>query len=91
MAKLYELNEVLNGVGNGWLEEHFDENPDEGEEEITTLEQCAWVHGAMVNEDGDLYSAAGIEKYWNVRNGVRIWNDKPTDAERAAEKWGNRE
>ena len=84
-ARVLKLNEVLTGIGTGWVEWRIPADPDEGEKAACSIRPCAWCMGGVAEPD-DEYS----DSHWLKREYgriIRVWDRRPTDEERAEAAW----
>ena len=86
-AHIVPLEKVLSDCGAGWLENHFEADPAEGEPEAVYLMRCAYCMGNVVTEDGDCTDREYMREHYGKRGGMRIWNGAPAQDQRDNEKW----
>lgn len=90
MTELVTLKEINNSTGTGWIEYWL--APYDGEAECFELNECAWVHGGVIEHMGnaqfDLVNRDFLRRKYGKKYGARIWRgDRPTDEQREAAKW----
>lgn len=82
--KVIELDDILTTGGAGWLEDHY---LTEDGELRQTLTSCAWLRGFVMEDDGCQIERSYLNKKYGKARGLRIWDRKPTDAQRKAVPW----
>ena len=86
-TRLLTLEEALSVKGCGWEEIWFDADEEEGTAEYKECFECVFIGGHGADRDGAVIEI-NPEKY-NKAHHHRLWlgEEKPTDAQREAEKW----
>ena len=80
--RVMTLEEIEDGVGNGWIEEWYPADEEEGTAEYWELLPCAWCHGGVVQTDEfgsvDMTTPEMLKTHYGKRYGLRIWDQYPT-------------
>lgn len=90
--RVLRLGEIQTTWGHGWLEIVYP--PDEEGDAVNELEECVWLRGDVLSQSPefgycDHYEQEELARgYGCTDGGMRIWNDRPTEAQRKAVKWG---
>ena len=86
-ARILTPDEIMNGKGTGWIEHWFE--ADEESPEYKDMIECAWVHGFVLEDDGDggVIFPERLKKRHNRQYEFRVWSDRPDDATREKVKW----
>ena len=82
--RVIELGDILTTSGAGYLEDHY---LTEDGELRQTMTSCAWLHGFVTEDDGFMIEGSYLRKNYGKARGLRIWDRKPTDAQRKAVPW----
>ena len=87
-TRVLSLDEILTGVGVGWLENWYAADPDEeGDEERFCMTECAWVYGCLVTEDGNTSRPEQVKALYNQHYGMRVWTGPLPEEERRETPW----
>ena len=83
-AKIVPLSRITGGIGFGWVEDHYTD--DQGVE-ARTLEECVWIYGLIIDTDGCRIDKDYTRSHYGKRHGLRVWDSKPTEAQRQEAEW----
>ena len=86
-ARVLTLEELRTSSGHGWEEIRY--SGDEEDVEGVALQECVWINGHIMLEDGCTADAnEGIfpERY-GMKYGCRVWQGMPTDEMRKETPW----
>lgn len=77
----------LQGYGHGWCEivtTGDDEDPAERQ-----LLECVWIRNMLMIEDGKCYGSEGVNRWYNMISGPRVWTEKPSEQLMESTAWGD--
>ena len=88
-VRVLKWDEILWGVGCGWIEIYIDGDPVNDVDPYIDVTQCVWAYGCVV-VDGWPYMPSYLDERYGKEHGCRVWTEKPTEAERENTPWGDK-
>ena len=87
LPRVLTQEELRTSSGHGWEEIWY--SGDEEDVEGVALQECVWINGHIMLEDGCTADANGgiFQERYGMKYGCRVWQGMPTDEMRKETPW----